>query len=93
MNREEIENILKNQGFVAVKKTNYFGDVMQYTIADANNSYTVCVNEFELYLTVAPVIDIDEDCVSVRIYSDGADGLYLGGMSFVFDEIEYFEIE
>lgn len=96
MNREEIVSILAEKGFVATEKEDFMGNsFIQYTMED-DDAYTgadVCINETSIYLLVPPVIDIDELSVSIRIYLDGADGLYLGGMSFVFDEIEYFEIE
>lgn len=96
MNREEIVSILAEKGFVATEKEDFMGNsFIQYTMED-DDAYTgadVCINETSIYLLVPPVIDIDELSVSIRIYLDGADGLYLGGMSFVFDEIEYFDIE
>ena len=96
MNREEIVSILAEKGFVATEKKDFMGNsFIQYTMED-DDAYTgadVCINETSIYLLVPPVIDIDELSVSIRIYLDGADGLYLGGMSFVLDEIEYFDIE
>jgi len=96
MNREEIVSILAEKGFIATEKEDFMGNsFVQYTIED-DDAYTgadVCINETSIYLLVPPVIDIDELSVSIRIYLDGADGLYLGGMSFVLDEIEYFDIE
>ena len=96
MNREEIVSILAEQGFIATEKEDFMGNsFVQYTIED-DDAYTgadVCINETSIYLLVPPVIDIDDISVSIRIYFDGADGVYLGGMSFVFDEIEYFDIE
>lgn len=96
MNREEIVSILVNKGFVATEKTDFMGNsFIQYTIED-DDAYTgadVCINETSIYLLVPPVIDIDELSVSIRIYFDGADGVYLGGLSFTFEEIEYFDIE
>lgn len=96
MNREEIVSILAEKGFVATEKEDFMGNsFIQYTMED-DDAYTgadVCINETSIYLLVPPVIDIDELSVSIRIYLDGADGLYLGGMSFVLDEIEYFDIE
>lgn len=96
MNREEIVSILAKKGFIATEKEDFMGNAFtQYTMED-DDAYTgadVCINETSIYLLVPPVIDIDELSVSIRIYLDGADGLYLGGMSFVLDEIEYFDIE
>ena len=96
MNREEIVSILAEKGFIATEKKDFMGNsFIQYTIED-NDAYTgadVCINETSIYLLVPPVIDIDDISVSIRIYFDGADGVYLGGMSFVLDEIEYFDIE
>lgn len=96
MNREEIVSILAEKGFVATEKEDFMGNsFIQYTMED-DDAYTgadVCINETSIYLLVPPVIDIDELSVSIRIYLDGADGLYLGGMSFILDEIEYFDIE
>lgn len=96
MNREEIVSILVNKGFVATEKVDFMGNSFtQYTIED-DDAYTgadVCINETSIYLLVPPVIDIDDISVSIRIYLDGADGLYLGGMSLILDEIEYFDIE
>lgn len=96
MNREEIVSILAEKGFVGVEKKDFMGNsFIQYTMED-DDAYTgadVCINETSIYLLVPPVIDIDELSVSIRIYLDGADGLYLGGMSFVFTDIEYFDIE
>lgn len=96
MNREEIVSILAEKGFVATEKEDFMGNsFIQYTMED-DDAYTgadVCINETSIYLLVPPVIDIDDISVSIRIYLDGADGLYLGGMSFVFTDIEYFDIE
>lgn len=96
MNKEEIVSILAEKGFIATEKEDFMGNAFtQYTMED-DDAYTgadVCINETSIYLLVPPVIDIDELSVSIRIYLDGADGLYLGGMSFVLDEIEYFDIE
>lgn len=96
MNREEIISILAEKGFVGVEKEDFMGNAFtQYTIED-DDAYTgadVCINETSIYLLVPPVIDIDDISVSIRIYFDGADGVYLGGMSFVFTDIEYFDIE
>ena len=96
MNREEIVAILTEKEFVGQEKKDFMGNAFtQYTIED-DDAYTgadVCINETSIYLTVSPVIDIDDISVSIRIYLDGADGLYLGGMSFVFTDIEYFDIE
>lgn len=96
MNREEIVSILAEKGFVATEKEDFMGNAFtQYTIED-DDAYTgadVCINETSIYLLVPPVIDIDDISVSIRIYFDGADGVYLGGMSFIFTEIEYFDIE
>lgn len=96
MNKEEIVSILAEKGFIATEKKDFMGNAFtQYTMED-DDTYTgadVCINETSIYLLVPPVIDIDELSVSIRIYLDGADGLYLGGMSFVLDEIEYFDIE
>lgn len=96
MNREEIVSILAEKGFIATEKEDFMGNAfIQYTMED-DDAYTgadVCINETSIYLLVPPVIDIDELSVSIRIYLDGADGLYLGGMSFILDEIEYFDIE
>lgn len=96
MNREEIVSILAEKGFVATEKEDFMGNsFIQYTMED-DDAYTgadVCINETSIYLLVPPVIDIDDISVSIRIYFDGADGVYLGGMSFIFTEIEYFDIE
>ena len=96
MNREEIISILTEKGFIATEKEDFMGNAFtQYTMED-DDAYTgadVCINETSIYLLVPPVIDIDDISVSIRIYFDGADGVYLGGMSFVLDEIEYFDIE
>ena len=96
MNREEIVSILAEKGFIATEKEDFMGNTfIQYTMED-DDVYTgadVCINETSIYLLVPPVIDIDELSVSIRIYLDGADGLYLGGMSFVLNEVEYFDIE
>lgn len=96
MNREEIVAILTEKGFVGQEKKDFMGNAFtQYTIED-DDAYTgadVCINETSIYLLVPPVIDIDDISVSIRIYFDGADGVYLGGMSFVFTDIEYFDIE
>lgn len=96
MNKKEIVSILAEKGFIATEKEDFMGNAFtQYTMED-DDAYTgadVCINETSIYLLVPPVIDIDELSVSIRIYLDGADGLYLGGMSFVLDEIEYFDIE
>lgn len=96
MNREEIISILAEKGFVGVEKEDFMGNsFIQYTIED-DDAYTgadVCINETSIYLTVSPVIDIDDISVSIRIYFDGADGVYLGGMSFLCEDIEYFDIE
>ena len=96
MNREEIVAILTEKGFVGQEKEDFMGNAFtQYTIED-DDAYTgadVCINETSIYLLVPPVIDIDDISVSIRIYFDGADGVYLGGMSFVFTDIEYFDIE
>lgn len=96
MNKEEIISILTEKGFVATEKTDFMGNAfIQYTIKD-DDAYTgadVCINETSIYLLVSPVIDIDESSVSIRIYFDGADGVYIGGLSFLYEEIEYFDIE
>lgn len=96
MNREEIVSILAEKGFIATEKEDFMGNsFIQYTIED-DDAYTgadVCINETSIYLTVSPVIDIDDISVSIRIYFDGADGVYLGGMSFLCEDIEYFDIE
>ena len=96
MNKEEIVSILAEKGFIATEKEDFMGNAFtQYTMED-DDAYTgadVCINETSIYLLVPPVIDVDKLSISIRIYLDGADGLYLGGMSFALDEIEYFDIE
>ena len=95
MNQEEIVSILESKGFVATEKEDFMGNsFIQYTIEDDDyNCYDISINETGLYLTVSPVIDLDDRSVSIRIYFDGADGVYMGGMSFGYDDIEYFNIE
>lgn len=96
MNREEIVSILAEKGFIATEKEDFMGNAFTQYIMEDDDAYTgadVCINETSIYLLVPPVIDIDDISVSIRIYFDGADGVYLGGMSFVFEEIEYFDIE
>ena len=79
MNREEIVSILAEKGFIATEKEDFMGNAFTQYIMEDDDAYTgadVCINETSIYLLVPPVIDIDDISVSIRIYFDGADGVY-----------------